>query len=332
MTYSLATRALEHPKQSSQQDSSFTRNSSKHQQWRQVEKEVTRKLSIDDKISIFPVGIPELDRQIILEAKVSDVINMYYVSQYFRDILEDPYTFSIFKLKYPFTVMTSFQDFLILNEELKKTTGKIYSIGDRVFTGTNNIYHKNYKIVNIDHKNYVLFLQTVNMLGIIINRRLIKASALGHFKDENNNIHHFQKGIIKHELGPKIISVDSPYLLYKTNPLNPNFHSLRKKYPSEENYKLGLDVGLVSTIEYKDINGTVRFPYVIDKIYDDDIILKFIGIGTHNYLFRSSIVPPNLVITYDHEKHRWYSREYGNIILTPGDWRENLVDLSSIYG
>jgi hypothetical protein len=307
-------------------------------QWRIVSEDKESQLL--DKISIFPIGIVELDRQIILEAKISDLINMYNVSHYFTDLLDDPYTFLIFKNKYPFTVMTSFQDFLTLNDELKTTIkrpGKsvyhpeIYLPGDRLYTGLYDVNTNNYKVMTVA-SNDELYLYKVDMLGVPSENILIKATGAYPYVEENGKHRQLFRGIIKHQLGPEITSIDSPFLLYKTNPLNPNFHILRSKYPFEENYKANLHVGLVSTVEYEDINGNVRFPYVINDLYDDNVILKYIGIGENSDIFRSRGQPLMLHITYIHESHTWYSPEYGKIILTPGDWRENLVNLMSIYG
>jgi hypothetical protein len=98
--------------------------------------------------SYFPTRIKEVDVSIILESSISDLISFYHTSSYFRDILDDPLTFQIFKEKYPYCIMNSFEEFLILNDELKKvdypwlffdkSTSKI---GDRII-----IENENYKI------------------------------------------------------------------------------------------------------------------------------------------------------------------------------------------
>jgi hypothetical protein len=313
-----------------------SKHATQQKQWRMVQRD-----SLGE-ISIFPTGLVELDRQIILEARISDLINMYDVSRYFRDLLDHPYTFLLFKNKYPFTVMTSFQDFLTLNDELKTTVPRhitpdfqfgpeIYLPGDRLFTGLFQINKNNYKVIKVVPKDK-LYLYKVNMLGVPTENIVVEAKGEYPSVEENDRHQLLLRGIIKHELGPEVTSIDSPFLLYKTNPLNPSFYRLRSKYPTEENYKANLHIGLVSTVEYKDTNGTVRLPYVIDDLYDDDVILKYIGTGEYGGVFNSGVHPLVLHITYIHESHTWYSPEYGTIILTPGDWREGYVNLRSVHG
>jgi hypothetical protein len=295
-----------------------------------------------NKMTIFPTGIIELDRQIIAEASISDLINMYDVSHYFRDLLDDPYTFVIFKNKYPFTVMTSFQDFLTLNDELKTTIPRpidpdfrmgrqLYLPGDRLLSESSQITMNNYKVIKVVSKEK-LHLYKVDMLGNPIEKDLIEAIDEYPYVMENGVPVPLYKGILKHQLGPRIKSIDSPFLLYKTNPLNDNFKILRSKYPTEKNYKAHLHVGLVSTVEYDAIKNYLRFPYVIDNLYDDNVILKYIGKGDQGGLFDSTVYPLVLHIRYIHESNTWYSPEYGTIILTPGDWREGYVNLMSKYG
>jgi hypothetical protein len=313
------------------------------------------------KDSVFSTGIAELDREIILTAKISDVLNMYHVSHYFRDLIDDPYTFLLFKKKYPFTVMTSFQDFFILDNELKKTVFRnnsqdvtsfqdfitlykqqkesqpfkeIYLPGDRLVSGNPaDYYENNYKVIDV--RENALNLIKVNMLGTPLDDSLVTAKSARdylYFIVDEGYKGPISRGIIKHELGPKITSVDSPFLLYKTYPLTPDFHTLRKLYPTEENYNKNIHEGLVCAVEYIDINDEMRFPYVIDNIDGDHVTLIYLGPNRYDHIFSTNITPLILDIIYDHDVSVWYSRKHGKIILTPGDWRENFVNSMSIVG
>jgi hypothetical protein len=270
----------------------------------------------------FPVGIKEIDRKIVLTLKISNIINLYDTSHYFREILDDPYTFVLFKKTYPFTVMTSFNDFIIFKHLLEKANQHIRKSFDGYYPNVirrklipgEYIHGKkygNYKVISSSDTEALL--QPIDFLGNKLNNSpvfAIKKWDVWHIDNPGKRVVYdplFAGGILKHDDGPVITNIDDPFLLYLT-------------VPESEISFITLQFGLVCGIVYVALNSNHTFPYVIEDIINSNVILKYIGKNRNDPKFFLGKIPQLLEIKYDTTTSSWISEEYGKVLFSPGKW------------
>jgi hypothetical protein len=240
-----------------------------------------RKLSISPKrIASTKSTINKIKDDIMKMDSLEDIVKYYETSPNkteIKNILDDLGFFGELIEKYKLTYIHNFDELLELNEELNKTQTRTrihyknvvneYKVGDRVY-----FKDINYKILKAS--NTEINMQEVDMFGNILSKE-IKHGMLTHNKytgkhrkwfwyDKDMSEHLFGErgitpGILLYNYGPKINSLDSLFLKYKTLPYNTDILA-------SDELK---EIGMLVSVQNSENSPYDSYVYLITDIFDD---------------------------------------------------------------
>jgi hypothetical protein len=258
----------------------------------------------------FPTGLKEVDTNIIIYMPISQQINLFYTSKYFRDILSDPYTFKMFKEIYPYCIINNFNEFLILNNEIEKDPNQRKKYSKKLIKGDRFILKKkNYIITSYTYNMYepVATMVECDILGEIIGSKILNIRYPKQGSTWSYDHTYLEAGILKHYNGPEIKNIDSPYLLYDSYeiPINlSTFDELDSLYP-----------GLLICLSNKLPEDFFSLSYVVLNT-GDNIVIKYVGNLKEEL---TPYIPDIITFNYDIIDNKWIS-----------DW--NVVPFKIILG
>jgi hypothetical protein len=264
--------------------------------------------------------------------KIADYYNKSTNPVEVKNILDDSSFFEKLREKHQLTYINTFDELLKLKEELGKTEKRTrihykniveeFKIGDRVIF--NDI---NYKILK--SSNTEISMQEVNIFGETINQT-IKLGILTHneytgkyrkwiwydsdmskskiFFDTDTGIRH---GIVLYNYGPKIYSLDSLFLKYKTLP-----------YKLNDNKRDGLEeINMLVSVQNSEESLYTSFVYLIVDIFDDGALkLEFVDKLNREKMKEGAEVIIAERIPNPGNSYKWDTKILGKCTIIIGSW------------